>query len=155
MHASDTAARSGRSTDSRTASQPRLTSRSSSPGRDSRPFALWLAPMKKMCLEEARAAWLRREPLEVIGLLADPQPVVFDADELERWLLLGAAYHALGRPIEAADSIEKASLIGPIPDQSRFVLACCYAELRRTGLQTRGPSISPCTKPVSLRIFRC
>lgn len=51
------------------------------------------------------------------------------------WLeLLGLAWHDLGRPLEAADAIEQASLVSPIANQTRIVLASCYAELQRVDL---------------------
>jgi tetratricopeptide (TPR) repeat protein len=58
-----------------------------------------------------------------------PKPV--QAKPLE---LYGQVLHDLARPIEAADAIEKASLVAPIGDPARIALASCYAELRRDDL---------------------
>ncbi|TWU18644.1 hypothetical protein [Allorhodopirellula heiligendammensis] len=50
------------------------------------------------------------------------------------WELLGLALHDFGQPLDAADAIEKASLVSPISDETRIVLASCYAELMRIDL---------------------
>ncbi|MEM6365418.1 MAG: hypothetical protein AAF539_01275 [Planctomycetota bacterium] len=52
----------------------------------------------------------------------------------DEWQERAFTLHEQGRVLEAADLIEKASLIAPICDQARIVLASCYAQLRRIDL---------------------
>ncbi|MEM1224188.1 MAG: hypothetical protein AAGJ40_00740 [Planctomycetota bacterium] len=56
---------------------------------------------------------------------------IHDHESLE---LLGLILHDLGNPYEAADAIERASLLAPIRDETRIALASCYAQLRRIDL---------------------
>ena len=91
-------------------------------------------------LQRAQAARSQGCPHEVIRVLSSDAPVVEDSLrtepslELDRLVLLGIAYHDIGRPLEAADALERASLIGPIADEARIALASSYAELRRIDL---------------------
>ncbi|WP_417746264.1 tetratricopeptide repeat protein [Rosistilla oblonga] len=80
--------------------------------------------------DQAWQFYHRGEYAEVVGML-QPRSEELSAEELQ---LLGLALHDLGRPLEAADAIEKASLICPVSDEVRIALASCYAQLRRTDL---------------------
>jgi len=55
------------------------------------------------------------------------------ADEAT-WLQRAFWLKRQNRPIEAAHLIEKASLVAPVADEARILLASCYAQLRRTDL---------------------
>ncbi|MFG0268063.1 MAG: tetratricopeptide repeat protein, partial [Rhodopirellula sp. JB055] len=79
-------------------------------------------------------AHLRSDSDQVIRLLASDNVLTQSHDDLEPAVLLGLALHQRGRTLEAADVIEKASLLGPITDEARIALASCYAQLRRTDL---------------------
>ncbi|MCG8651154.1 MAG: hypothetical protein MI861_15055 [Pirellulales bacterium] len=88
------------------------------------------------------ALWARYQSGQLEQVVATLQVVIDEqADEgwsreakSDRLQLLGLALHDLGRPIEASDAIEKASLIVPISDQARIALASCYAQLQRIDL---------------------
>lgn len=76
---------------------------------------------------------------EVVALTSKTLEQPAEDGLLENWQgpwleLLGLAWHDLGRPQEAADAIEKASLVSPISDPTRIVLASCYAGLLRIDL---------------------
>lgn len=78
-------------------------------------------------LDEALTILLRSVgPPESDGLPSPKQGPVLE--------LLGRVYHDLGRPFEAADAIEKASLVVPVSDETRIALASSYAQLRRIDL---------------------
>ncbi|KLU01172.1 tetratricopeptide repeat family protein [Rhodopirellula islandica] len=93
--------------------------------------------MKKISEETLQCAWLAHlsgASDQVIQLLASDNVLAQTHDEVEPAVLLGLALHEVGRTLEAADAIEKASLLGPIPDEARITLASCYAQLRRIDL---------------------
>jgi len=48
--------------------------------------------------------------------------------------LLGLVFQGSGRPFDAADAIERASLVVPVSDEARIALASSYAQLRRIDL---------------------
>jgi len=52
----------------------------------------------------------------------------------DRLVSLGLEYSKTGRPLESVDALERASLVGPIPDEARIALAAGYAALRRIDL---------------------
>jgi len=81
-------------------------------------------------LSKAWQHYQRGELEEAVGQLRSTDGAS-SVDELQ---LLGLALHDLGRPLEAADAIEKASLICPVRDELRIALASCYAQLRRLDL---------------------
>ncbi|MCC9642182.1 hypothetical protein LOC71_07845 [Rhodopirellula sp. JC740] len=85
-------------------------------------------------LRDARIALSNNHPERVIQSLASAKPLQQSHHDIEPAVLLGLAYHHLGRALESADALEKASLLGPIPDEARVALASSYAELRRTDL---------------------
>ncbi|MEM9586810.1 MAG: hypothetical protein AAGA03_05980 [Planctomycetota bacterium] len=56
------------------------------------------------------------------------------SNQSELLQLLGLALHDQGKPFEAADTLERASLLTPISDAARIALASSYAQLRRIDL---------------------
>ncbi|WP_404306449.1 tetratricopeptide repeat protein [Neorhodopirellula lusitana] len=68
------------------------------------------------------------------GQLAEVVKLCSKSDSADSLQLLGLALHDLGRPLEAADAFEKASLLCPVQDEVRIALASCYAQLRRIDL---------------------
>ncbi|MEM9827810.1 MAG: hypothetical protein AAF958_14560 [Planctomycetota bacterium] len=85
-------------------------------------------------LTQAWTAFRAGSLREVVRLLETNRSDSEEPQSIDTLVLLGRAYHDLGRPFEAADALERASLIGPISDEARIVLASSYAELRRTDL---------------------
>lgn len=59
-----------------------------------------------------------------------------DADDGRAWELLGLVFHDAGQYLEAADALERASLLLPVRDEARVALAACYGALRRRRLAT-------------------
>ncbi|MEO9594280.1 hypothetical protein [Rhodopirellula bahusiensis] len=93
--------------------------------------------MKNISPETLDLAWQAHassDPDRVIELLAAKDILAQSHGDIEPAVLLGLALHDRGRVIEAADAFEKASLLGPIPDEARITLASCYAQLRRIDL---------------------
>ncbi len=86
-------------------------------------------------LQQARDALASGDPQNAVALLAGSAVGPSKADDnAEALSLLGIAYQECGQPFEAADAIERASLIGPVCDEVRIALASAYAELRRIDL---------------------
>jgi tetratricopeptide (TPR) repeat protein len=93
--------------------------------------------LKKITEESLQRAWLAHlnsDPDQVIEILASDNVLAQSHDDIDPAVLLGLALHQRGRTLEAADVIEKASLLGPITDEARIALASCYAQLRRIDL---------------------
>ncbi|MCR9207757.1 MAG: hypothetical protein NXI28_05975 [bacterium] len=93
-----------------------------------------MAKINQETLDLAWRAHASSDADRVIQLLAAEDILSQSHDDIEPAVLLGLALHDRGRVVEAADAIEKASLLGPIPDEARITLASCYAQLRRIDL---------------------
>ncbi|TWT73310.1 tetratricopeptide repeat protein [Allorhodopirellula solitaria] len=95
------------------------------------------APLEQLQLARARYQAGRLDEVVAMATRAVEHPADDGLPENGQgpWLeLLGRAWHDLGHPHQAADAIEKASLVSPIADETRIVLASCYAELLRIDL---------------------
>lgn len=75
------------------------------------------------------------------GRLADAHAIcrdriARDPDDGRAWELLGLVFHDSGQFVEAADALERASLLVPVRPEARIGLATCYGKLRRRRLAT-------------------
>lgn len=68
------------------------------------------------------------------GLKRADAAIRADEDNGRAWEVRGLALRGLNKPLEAADALERASLLVPVCPEARIALAACYGTLRRRKL---------------------